>query len=266
MDTSDTWTLKAANLGNVAAMNRLGCAMIDSARHALYTDHLKTSSERLEFIIHFRDKYGRPPMDNEKPDFEKPYKEKRRKQIEDGLSWLLKGAKMDSIECLESLGDIYKEGNGVQRDLNQAIKWYKNVIEISADHKECLRKIGDCYFEIGKLNEALSYYMEAVKKGYNEGHIRSITPMPHEKTQNPKYMIPEIYETINDYDSAIRLYTEYAASGEKAAQERLGWMYEKGIGVKQDYSIALQWYIKAGSDRANRLKGISGLIVKLFRL
>lgn len=267
----DTWTLKAANLGNVSAMYRLGCDMtyfnsisgyaVDDLR-----DNTKANAQMLGFVVNFEDKYGRTPRDNEIPDFLKPLREKRRKQIEDGLSWLLKGAKLGSIECLEALGDIYQKGEIVKKDLNQAVGWYEKVMKISKEHKECLCKIGDCYFEMNKLHEALAFYKEAVKKGYNKGHIRSIPPSPNDKTQNPKYLIPEIYEIFNDYVSAVRVYREYAEGGEKAAQERLGWMYEKGIGVKQDYSAALQWYVKAGSSRANRLKGISGLIVKLFRL
>lgn len=270
----DTWTLQAANMGNVAAMYRLGCDLTHCKDIGIavdrYADHQKAISDELMFVVNFKEKYGREPKDNEIPDFEKPLKEKRFKKAEGGLSWMLKGAKLNSLECIETLGDIYKKGDIVNKDLNQAINWYKKVIELSPDQKECICKIGDCYYEMGNLYEALCYYKEAVKKGYNKGYIRSVLPLPHEmpynKTDNPKYLIPEIYETLNDYNSAIRLYTEYAESGEKAAQERLGWMYEKGIAVKQDYSKALEWYNKAGSDRANRLKGISGLIVKLLKL
>ena len=37
-------------------------------------------------------------------------------------------------------------------------------------------------------------------------------------------------------------------AGNAVAQARLGWMYEKGEGVPQDYAQAAAWYLKAAEQ------------------
>ena len=48
-----------------------------------------------------------------------------------------------------------------------------------------------------------------------------------------------------DYATALRLWRPFANQGYAAAQNNLGFMYEKGEGVPQDYAQALAWYRKA---------------------
>jgi TPR repeat protein len=58
----------------------------------------------------------------------------------------------------------------------------------------------------------------------------------------------------NDYDSALKIWRDLAAQGDAEAEDKVGWMYESGYGVKQDYSEAMKWYriaAKQGNSEAD---------------
>jgi TPR repeat protein len=45
-----------------------------------------------------------------------------------------------------------------------------------------------------------------------------------------------------DYITALRAWQPLAAQGNAFAQNKLGWMYQKGIGVPQNQNEAVKWY------------------------
>jgi uncharacterized protein len=45
-----------------------------------------------------------------------------------------------------------------------------------------------------------------------------------------------------DYATALRLFRSLAEQGNADAQNDLGWAYEQGIGVQQDFKEAIRWY------------------------
>jgi TPR repeat protein len=53
-----------------------------------------------------------------------------------------------------------------------------------------------------------------------------------------------------DYATAMRLWRPYADRGDSLAQSQIGWMYERGEGVPQDYVQAHFWYNLAASHDA----------------
>lgn len=56
-----------------------------------------------------------------------------------------------------------------------------------------------------------------------------------------------------DYATALREWTPLAKQGYAFVQHNLGWMYDYGQGVPQNYKTALKWYRLAaeqGSDSA----------------
>lgn len=67
-------------------------------------------------------------------------------------------------------------------------------------------------------------------------------------------------ERRDDYAVAIPIYRALADKGNAAAQSRLGFFYNIGVGVKQDYLEAAKWYsraFEAGDDAAaGQLAGI----------
>ena len=50
------------------------------------------------------------------------------------------------------------------------------------------------------------------------------------------------------YTTALKLFRELADSGQKEAQNSLGVMYAKGLGVAQDFAEAAKWYRLAANQ------------------
>jgi len=62
-----------------------------------------------------------------------------------------------------------------------------------------------------------------------------------------------------DYDTALREWRPLAEKGNAGAQLNLGFMYDNGYGVSQNYKEAIKWYRKAaeqGNDRAQYNLGL----------
>jgi hypothetical protein len=62
-----------------------------------------------------------------------------------------------------------------------------------------------------------------------------------------------------DYDTALREWRPLAEQGNPGAQLNLGFMYDNGYGVPQNYKEAIKWYRKAaeqGNDRAQYNLGL----------
>ena len=51
-----------------------------------------------------------------------------------------------------------------------------------------------------------------------------------------------------NYDEALKLFRLAAAQGHSGGQANLGVMYESGFGVRQDYEEAARWYLKAAAQ------------------
>jgi len=54
--------------------------------------------------------------------------------------------------------------------------------------------------------------------------------------------------SIKDYQTAARLYRELAEQGDVDAQDNLGNMYYRGMGVPENYAEAAKWYRKAAEQ------------------
>ena len=55
------------------------------------------------------------------------------------------------------------------------------------------------------------------------------------------------YEARN-YSDALNWYEQAAAKGDPTAENLIGWIYQKGLGVKEDDAEALKWYLKAATQ------------------
>ena len=57
-----------------------------------------------------------------------------------------------------------------------------------------------------------------------------------------------VYGNENDRKDRVLWYKEAAEQGDHGAQYMLGYMYENGLCVKQDYKKAFEWYRKAAEQ------------------
>ena len=47
------------------------------------------------------------------------------------------------------------------------------------------------------------------------------------------------------YATAMRAWYDLAAAGDPQAQHNIGYLYEEGLGVTQQYDLAMDWYRRA---------------------
>jgi hypothetical protein len=68
-----------------------------------------------------------------------------------------------------------------------------------------------------------------------------------------------------DYAQAMNWYRKAAAHGGDDAQDNLGYMYAHGIGVPQDYAQALMWYQKAAANNNDQAQNNLGTLYEYGR-
>lgn len=109
------------------------------------------------------------------------------------------------------------------KDYTNANTYYEIAIRKGYDP----HTIAEKYFEKEKYNESIQWYKKAVDKG----------------DKSAKFRLAYSYNTIKDYDNAIKYYNEYLTYSEyEIAMNNLANVYRWG---KKDYKNAIKWHKKA---------------------
>jgi hypothetical protein len=135
---------------------------------------------------------------------------------------------------------MYFNGQGVKRDLNEAIRLY--TLSANQGHPGAQCNLGNIYSDgLGvekDLNEAIRLYTLSANQGFAAAQCN----------------LGNMYETgqgvEKDLNEAIRLYKLAAHQKNAVAQYTLGNMYKTGQGVEINLPEALYWYIKAKKKEA----------------
>ena len=128
------------------------------------------------------------------------------------------------------LGSAYVQGRLVQKDYEQAKRWFLKSAEEGYTPAE--RALGLLYWHSDPAKAAM-WLQQAAQKGDAEA----------------QFDLGNAYEqgllgTIN-YREVLNWFQKSAKQGHPEAQASLGQMYEDGEGVKQNYAMAAKWYRKA---------------------
>ena len=141
-----------------------------------------------------------------------------------------------------NIGKAYKDGIGVEKDLEKTLEWYKKAAD--AGYNAGYGNVGWQYYYGQGVEqsdaEALAWFEKAAEKGYT-----------HELAWC--YLNGKLVE--QDYAKALELYLRALdssvvslGSGSNTAFINIGWMYQEGKGVEQDYAAALDWYLNGVED------------------
>lgn len=151
--------------------------------------------------------------------------------------WFEKAAKQGHISAQISLGKIYQSGRGVKQDYKLAIKWYKQA----AAQGNALAQ-----YQLANMYE----YGRGVEQSYKEAKALYFKSATHYAPS--AYKIAEFFELGKtgevDFRKAREWYINASTKGNSAAQFKLGFIYENGIGVKQNIHTAIGWYINAADQ------------------
>jgi len=167
------------------------------------------------------------------------------------------------------IGILFERALGVPQDYGEALKWFEQSAELGNGFAQA--NIGDYnFYGIGRkrdLVEAMRWYRKAAEKnvplGINQlafgylqglGVVRNVEEAKrlyrqgvHPQNPNAAHQLGWIYGHVEplDYGQALEWYKKAAEHGHATAMNNIGYLYEKGLGVKLDYAIAVQWYTKA---------------------
>ncbi|MDH3743106.1 MAG: sel1 repeat family protein, partial [Hyphomicrobiales bacterium] len=51
-----------------------------------------------------------------------------------------------------------------------------------------------------------------------------------------------------DYKKALKIWWALADKGDRRAQSNVAWLYDKGLGVRENNDLALMWYIRSADQ------------------
>ncbi len=106
--------------------------------------------------------------------------------------------------------------------------------EVAANAADNYRKASGVPFEQINPGIAIAACEEAVKRNPEESRLT--------------YQLARSYLKANRFADALTFYRKAAARNYAAAQNDLGYMYERGLGVQKDLSEAVSWTFKAAQN------------------
>ncbi|KAF9294533.1 hypothetical protein BGZ88_003702 [Linnemannia elongata] len=154
------------------------------------------------------------------------------------MTWYLKAAEQGDMASQARVAYLYRDGLGVEQDHAAAVKWYlKAAGQGDANSQSSVAYL----FEDGlgtpqDFNQAREWYQRAADQGLAVAQ------------SNLGYMYEHGRGVAQDYSRAMKWYLMAADQGQGAAQQNIGNLYHSGRGVSKDFSLAMDWYRKAADQ------------------
>ena len=133
-------------------------------------------------------------------------------------------------DAQSNLGFMYHQGQGVEQDFKEALKWCRKSAE---QGNACgQNELGTMYARGEGVprddKEAVKWYRKAAEQGY-----------AHAQTN-----LGYVYESgiLKDDKEAVKWFRKAAEQGDEMAQNGLAFMYENGRGVEKDVVRAYAWH------------------------
>ncbi len=157
------------------------------------------------------------------------------KNVAEGNNWYKKAIEHGSTEALFNLGLSYYKGEGVVKNLQEA----KRLFEKSSAQGNDIAQL-----YIGRIledtNASCDKIVAAYKKAAEMGcaEAQDYLGYWYEEGENG---LPV------DYQEAYRWYQKAAEQGDSYAQYDIGWLFDNGLGVKENKREAVKWFKRAAS-------------------
>jgi len=140
-----------------------------------------------------------------------------------------------SADAQVSLGLMYRDGRGVEKDEREAVKWFRKAADQGNANGQW--KLGGMY-DGGRGverddREAAQWYRKAAEQGQVDAQ------------HNLGVMYDEGRGVERDDRQAVHWYRKAAEQGLGDSENNLGAMYRDGSGIEQDDREAVQWYRRA---------------------
>ena len=143
--------------------------------------------------------------------------------------------KQNDDKAIHELGLRYYDGKGVEKDYNEAYKWFEQSANLG--DSESLYQLG--YMNVKGFGVEPSYEkaVEYYKKAIELGNVKAM--------YNLAYIYQYALGGFDNIEEAIELYKKAANLGDAKSMYQLGNIYFEGDGVKSDYLEAFNWFEKS---------------------
>ncbi len=162
-----------------------------------------------------------------------------------------------STLAMTLLGTMSEFGYGVPKNEVEALAWYRKAAELDDDRAIALVSMkamgGVGVAKDSPEAKALSKEMgdrQWKKLGATAAPANTLASLAEKGDASAQHNLAYQFEQQKNYDEAIKWYTRAAEQGYSVSETNLAQMYEKGIGVKQDFTEAKKWYRKS-MERGN---------------
>jgi Sel1 repeat len=147
------------------------------------------------------------------------------------------------LESQNNLGYAYQKGDGVPKDLEEGIKWYKKAAE--SGYPKSQSNLGNCYLAGRGIKKDTVEAVKWLEKAASQGYPKA------------QYNLAHLYETgcgvlKQDSKKAGEWYLKASENGNSDAMNNLAGMYMRGEGVEQNLKEAVRWS-EIGAKKGNEL-------------
>ena len=164
--------------------------------------------------------------------------------IKEAVKWYKKAADTGNTDAQYILGEIYYYGFGIEEDEEEGLKWLRKSSEQgNADAQLILGRHYNCDDENNNTEEALKWYSKAAEQGNEEAVV---------EYGNLLNKLGDIYYNGSgverDYFKATEYFRKAAELGNKVAQYNLGIVYYNGHGVEKSHNMAAVFFTAAAKQ------------------
>lgn len=162
----------------------------------------------------------------------------------EAAKWFLKAAKQGLAEAQFNIANMYYHGKGVPKNRSEAAKWWCRAAEQGV--AEAQYNLGFIYGRGEGVKQNIPEATRWSKKAAQQGHRQAKALLKEleelEEAQQNNYFSSKKDELDIAYLKAKAL------AGSRNAQHKMGNIYYKGDGVRQNYSEAAKWYCMAAEQ------------------
>lgn len=187
---------------------------------------------------------------------------------EKAFDWFLKGAEEGFDTAMVNLGDMYRTGRGVSKDLRKAKEWFEKAWEFHGKWAgSAAYQLAKVYLEQRKMEKRLEWLNKGAEAGYDEAMLDLGLSYDGENpsaenlakamewyqkayaahgrgAEEATFLIALAYDKQEQPEKAFDWYEKSAEAGTDIAMLRLALAYERGRGVPKNREKAIEWFQK----------------------
>lgn len=162
---------------------------------------------------------------------------------------ILKLANQEDADAQYRLGEMYRLGESLTQNYEQAVKWYtKSAKQGNADAQY---NLGLAYLKGEGATQdyklAIYWFTKSVEQG--NADAQNVLGFMYLKGEG----------VTQNYKQASKWYIKSAERGNPYAQSNLGSMYYYGVGFTQDHKQALHWFTRSSSQNIDTQNSIESM-------